>query len=214
MPLKNRDASSQLMIAGRYSYGPTPGSEPIDRQRAQRILEEALPRPVTDAADYDLELRLSDLHRTSPPDLFGLFELRQHAVMRQGRAPAVPGCSGAAGLEKETAFLGLLDRADQPGNPPGDSRVDGGACPAPPAGAALPHGMLCPYCCSFRAPFPAHPRHTPASIPRRGLVPDRLGSSAIVRGGFIVACRSPLLQFRDHPRHPILAYVRVNLRGR
>jgi len=54
-------------LADLLGYGPTPGSEPIDRQRAQQVLEEALARPVTDAADYDLELRLSDLSRTSPP---------------------------------------------------------------------------------------------------------------------------------------------------
>ena len=54
-------------LADLLGYGPTPGSEPIDRQRAQQVLEEALARPVTDAADYDLELRLSDLRRTPPP---------------------------------------------------------------------------------------------------------------------------------------------------
>ena len=32
------------------------------------VLEEALARPVTDAAYYDLELRLSDRRRTSPPE--------------------------------------------------------------------------------------------------------------------------------------------------
>jgi len=55
-------------LADLLAYGPTPGSEGIDRQRAQRVLEEALARPVTDAADYDLELRLSDLRRTSSPE--------------------------------------------------------------------------------------------------------------------------------------------------
>ena len=48
-------------LADLLAYGPTPGSDAIDRQRAQRVLEEALARPVTDAADYDLALRLSKL---------------------------------------------------------------------------------------------------------------------------------------------------------
>jgi hypothetical protein len=34
---------------------------PIDPQRAQRILEDAIARPVKDAADYDLEVRLQEL---------------------------------------------------------------------------------------------------------------------------------------------------------
>lgn len=62
------NAAGYACLADLLGDGPTPGSEPIDRQRAQRILEEALARPVTDAADYDLELRLSDLRRTSPPE--------------------------------------------------------------------------------------------------------------------------------------------------
>ena len=62
------NAAGYACLADLLGYGPTPGSEAIDRQRAQRVLEEALARPVTDAADYDLELRLSDLRRTSPPE--------------------------------------------------------------------------------------------------------------------------------------------------
>jgi hypothetical protein len=61
-------AAGYARLADLLGYGPTPGSEPIDRQRAQRVLEEALARPVTDAADYDLALRLSNLRRTSPPE--------------------------------------------------------------------------------------------------------------------------------------------------
>jgi hypothetical protein len=62
------NAAGYVRLADLLGYGPTPGSEAIDRQRAQRVLEEALARPVTDAAIYDLELRLSDLRRTSPPE--------------------------------------------------------------------------------------------------------------------------------------------------
>jgi len=62
------NAAGYAFLADLLGYGPTPGSEPIDRQRAQRVLEEALARPVADAADYDLELRLSDLRGTSPPE--------------------------------------------------------------------------------------------------------------------------------------------------
>ena len=61
-------AAGYARLADLLGYGPTPGSEPTDRQRAQQVLEEALARPVTDAADYDLELRLSDLRRTSSPE--------------------------------------------------------------------------------------------------------------------------------------------------
>jgi len=61
-------ASGYARLADLLGYGPTPGSEPIDRQRAQQVLEEALARPVTDAADYDLKFRLSDLRRTSQPE--------------------------------------------------------------------------------------------------------------------------------------------------
>jgi hypothetical protein len=62
------NAAGYACLADLLGYGPTPGSEAIDRQRAQRVLEQALDRPVTDAADYDLEIRLSDLRKTSPPD--------------------------------------------------------------------------------------------------------------------------------------------------
>ena len=55
-------------MADLLGYGPTPGSEAIDRQRAQLVLEEALVRPVTDAVDYDLELRVFDLRKTSPAE--------------------------------------------------------------------------------------------------------------------------------------------------
>jgi hypothetical protein len=61
-------AAGYARLAHLLGYGPTPGSEPIDRQGAQRVLEEALARPVTDAADYELERRLSNLRRTSPPE--------------------------------------------------------------------------------------------------------------------------------------------------
>jgi hypothetical protein len=56
-------------LADLLGYGPTPNSEPIDRERACQLLEQALARPVTDAADYDLEKRLAELRdqaRKSP----------------------------------------------------------------------------------------------------------------------------------------------------
>ena len=65
-------------------------------------------------------------------------------VMCQGRVPVVPGCSGAGDLEKGPAFLVSVEWVNRPGSPPGDSRVDGGGCLTPPAGEALPHGMLRP----------------------------------------------------------------------
>ena len=61
-------AAGYARLADLLGYGPTSGGEPTDRQRAQQVREEALARPVTDAADYDLELRLSDLRRISPPE--------------------------------------------------------------------------------------------------------------------------------------------------
>jgi hypothetical protein len=48
-------------LADMLAYGVRPNDEPIDPQRAQKILEDALARPVKDAADYDLEIRLSEL---------------------------------------------------------------------------------------------------------------------------------------------------------
>jgi hypothetical protein len=54
-------ATGYVRLADYFSYGPTPDSEPIDRERALELLEQALARPVTDAADYDLEMRLAEL---------------------------------------------------------------------------------------------------------------------------------------------------------
>jgi len=48
-------------LADLLAYGPRNGDEPIDPQRARRILEEALSRPVKDAAKYDLETRLQEI---------------------------------------------------------------------------------------------------------------------------------------------------------
>lgn len=56
-------------LAALLGEGPAPGREPLDRERARALLEQALARPVTDAADYDLESRLADLQasiRQSP----------------------------------------------------------------------------------------------------------------------------------------------------
>jgi len=41
--------------------GARPGDGSLDPDRAQKLLEDALARPVTDAADYDLETRLKDI---------------------------------------------------------------------------------------------------------------------------------------------------------
>jgi len=54
-------AIGYAQLAGLLGYGPTPNSGPIDLQFAQELLERALARPVSDAADYDLDARLADL---------------------------------------------------------------------------------------------------------------------------------------------------------
>jgi hypothetical protein len=54
-------AAGYARLADLLGYGPTPNSKPIDLQRAQALIERALARPVTDAAQYDLETRLADL---------------------------------------------------------------------------------------------------------------------------------------------------------
>lgn len=54
-------AAGYVRLADVLSLTSTPHSEPIDRQRAQELLEQALAWPVTDAADYDLEMRLAEL---------------------------------------------------------------------------------------------------------------------------------------------------------
>jgi hypothetical protein len=54
-------AAGYVRLADCFGYGPTPDSEPIDRERALELLEQALARPVTDATDYDLEMRLAEL---------------------------------------------------------------------------------------------------------------------------------------------------------
>ena len=54
-------AAGYARLADLLGYGPTPKSKPIDLQRAQELIEQALARPVSDAAEYDLETRLDDL---------------------------------------------------------------------------------------------------------------------------------------------------------
>jgi hypothetical protein len=54
-------AAGYVRLADFFGYGPTPNSEPSDRERALELFEQALARPVTDAADYDLEKRLEEL---------------------------------------------------------------------------------------------------------------------------------------------------------
>ncbi len=54
-------ASGYVRLADLLGYGPTPNSGPIDRERARELLEQALARPVTDAAHYDLEKRIVEL---------------------------------------------------------------------------------------------------------------------------------------------------------
>lgn len=64
-------AAGYARLADLLGYGPTPKSKPINLQRAQELIEQALARPVTDAAEYDLETRLADL--------------REHALKWQNR---------------------------------------------------------------------------------------------------------------------------------
>ncbi len=64
-------AAGYARLADLLGYGPTPNSQPIDLQRAQALIEQALARPVTDAPQYDLETRLADL--------------REHALEWQNR---------------------------------------------------------------------------------------------------------------------------------
>ena len=53
-------AAGYVRLADLLGYGPKPNSEPINRERARELLEQALAQPVTDAADYDLEKRLAE----------------------------------------------------------------------------------------------------------------------------------------------------------
>ena len=53
-------AAGYVRLADVFGYGPTPNSEPVDRERAVELLEQALARPVSDAAHYDLEKRLAE----------------------------------------------------------------------------------------------------------------------------------------------------------
>ena len=58
-------ATGYAFLSDRLGLGfaPSPQGKPIDLARAIRLLEEALARPVKDAADYDLQARLDDLLR-------------------------------------------------------------------------------------------------------------------------------------------------------
>lgn len=48
-------------LADLLAYGARHADEPIDPQKAQKVLEDALARPVMDAARFDLELRLQEI---------------------------------------------------------------------------------------------------------------------------------------------------------
>jgi hypothetical protein len=63
-------AAGYARLADLLAPGARPGDGAVDRQRAEKLLEEALARPVTDAADYDLRGRLEDLREpaTAAPD--------------------------------------------------------------------------------------------------------------------------------------------------
>jgi len=54
-------AVGYVRLAEMLGEGARRADGPIDSQRAQKILEEAIARPVKDAADYDLEARLQEL---------------------------------------------------------------------------------------------------------------------------------------------------------
>ena len=56
-------AAGYAHLADLLGYGVPPHREPIDRDRAQDLLKQALARPVIDAADYDLEKRLAQLQQ-------------------------------------------------------------------------------------------------------------------------------------------------------
>ena len=57
-------AVGYVRLAELLGEGVRRDDKPIDPQRARRLLEDAIARPVKDAADYDLELRLQDLRAT------------------------------------------------------------------------------------------------------------------------------------------------------
>ena len=59
-------AIGYVRLADLLGLGVRPGDVPIDRPRAISLLEQALAHPVTDAADYDLELRLADMRDGTP----------------------------------------------------------------------------------------------------------------------------------------------------
>ncbi|MFO1432686.1 MAG: SEC-C metal-binding domain-containing protein [Candidatus Competibacteraceae bacterium] len=56
-------AAGYVRLADLLGYGHAPDRKPIDRERARELLEQALARPVADAANYDLEKRLAELQK-------------------------------------------------------------------------------------------------------------------------------------------------------
>jgi len=56
-------------LANILAYGVRQGDQPIDHQRAIHLLEEALAKPVSDPADYDLKARLEELRNAKKPGL-------------------------------------------------------------------------------------------------------------------------------------------------
>jgi hypothetical protein len=54
-------AAGYARLSDILANGARPDDGSLDTDRAQKLLEDALARPVTDAADYDLEARLNDI---------------------------------------------------------------------------------------------------------------------------------------------------------
>ncbi len=61
-------AAGYARLADLLGYGARPGEGAFDLKRAQRLLEEALARPVTDAVDCDLRTRLEDMRESAKTD--------------------------------------------------------------------------------------------------------------------------------------------------
>ena len=58
-------AAGYARLADVLAYGTRPGEGAFDLKRAQRLLEEALDRPVTDAVDCDLRTRLENMRESA-----------------------------------------------------------------------------------------------------------------------------------------------------
>lgn len=71
-------AAGYARLADLLGHGPAPDRTPIDQERAQELLEQALAWPVTDAADYDLERRLAEFREPVCPSPDGSTSASSH----------------------------------------------------------------------------------------------------------------------------------------